>query len=191
MDPIDIESLPEEVRAYITKLEDMNLSLQKSLGEEQAKVEERDELLKSAAPEVQAYIAKLEEQVAEATELAKREHDARMTKEFIEKASTFSHLPVSADELGTVLKSVAEAVDAETFDAVVDIIEKADTALGAAEPWAELGSSLGADEAVASELEKIAKTIASEEGLTEEQAMAKALEENPALYERYLNEMGG
>ena len=188
---IDIDALPDDVREYITKLEEMNVTLQKSLGEAQKEIEERDELIKSATPEVREYIERLEEQVEQATELAKREHDARMEREFIEKAKRFEHLPVSAEEVGRLLKSVAAVADDETFDGIVELIEKADTALGAAEPWAELGSSLGADTATSSELDKIAKAYADEHEMTVEQAMVKVLEDNPDLYNRYLSEQGG
>ncbi len=213
----DFESLDEDVQEYITKLEDLALELRDDvttltsaiekieLEVEEAKVTEgeegegkQDELLKSADPSVVTLVKTLEAKVetaqAEATsaqEIAKAERNARLERDFIEKAGSFKNLPGSTEELGQLLKALAEALDEETFAKAIEVLGGADAAIAKAAPWAELGSTF-ATEAGSGKIDELTKAYQVDHpDLSFEQAMDEVLVANPDVYTEYLNEEGG
>lgn len=209
----DFESLDEDVQEYITKLEDLALELrddvakltdqiEKIVVEEQEPSEEEKEkeaeLLKSADPSVVTLVKTLEAQVeaaqAEATgaqEIAKAERNARLERDFIEKAGSFENLPGSTEELGQLLKALAEGLDEETFAKAIEVLGGADAAIAKAAPWAELGSTF-APEAGSGKLDELTKVHQeANPDLSYEQAMDEVLQANPDVYTEYLVEESG
>lgn len=208
----DFESLDDDVQEYITKLEDLALELKvdvETLTDQIEKIEleiseddgdgedkeKEAELLKSADPSVVTLVKTLEAQVqsaqAEATsaqEIAKAERNARLERDFIEKAGSFENLPGSTEELGQLLKALAEVLDEKTFAQAVTILEGADAAIAKAAPWAELGSTV-APEAGSGKLDELTKAHKeANPDLTYEQAMDAVLVANPEVYTEYLRE---
>lgn len=119
--------------------------------------------------------------------IAKMEQQVRLDREFIAKAREFQHLSVSPEEFGPVLKAVYENLDEEQ----VQTLEKALTGLDSKMTglFEEVGKSIsyGAEEHI-SKAEAEAERISKDEGISKEQALAKAYESNPALYDEYLTE---
>lgn len=194
----NFDDLSEDVQEYITKLEDLALDLKdqvellskESDDSDEEEVEEVSELLKSADPSVVHLVKSLQEQVDAAEEIAKAERDARLEREFIEKAAGFTNLPAKTEEFGRLLKALAESLDEETFARAVDIYGAADAAIGKAAPWAELGSTI-APESGAGKLDELTKAYQGDHpDVTYEQAMDAVLVQNPGLYTEYLREQG-
>lgn len=203
--------LPEEVIDYIQELEEQ---LAQALGQagEGDQVQQEDEqmvgknytdedevaflseLAKSLQDEDQRdSIAKAErlvkqanERAEEAERIAKAERDHRLNQEYIAKARSFANLPVSPEEFGPVLKRLHESMD----EADVAAIEKALSTANetTANFFGEVGKR-GDNFLATDRLDGIAKSlIEKNDGMTMEQARAKALEADPSLYDEYIND---
>lgn len=134
-------------------------------------------------------IAKAEAEVA-------KERDARLTKEYVEKAADLKGLGLKTDELGKVLKALAEKAP-EALTALEPMLKTVDEKLKALqgtilkEHGTSAGNGAGGD--AWSKIEKIAKdavTAAAAKG--EKVSFAKAVDDvmtsQPALYAEYEKE---
>lgn len=197
-----MKGLPEEVRTEIVKLQEEAVkvaALQKQLEDLQKSKEGQntapttpteDPVLKGLPPQVQALIADLQKRAQTAEEIAKAEKEARITKEYVAKAAQFTHLGINAEELGPVLKSLAE-VNPEGYAKLEATLKAANTAIEKSALFQEVGKSGsgttgGAWEKIEKKAEEIRK---SDPSLTQEQAVAKVMREEPALYAEYIKEM--
>ena len=158
------KSLAEQVRE----------DLSKALGDV-----ERDDVIAKAMTE----ISKAEQRAAAAEEIAKAERDLRLSREYISKAAEYGVAGVTADELGPVLMRMAESMPYEDCA----VIHKALTSAGAA--FTELGYTGGA--AVDTDPMGVIDALYTEvgksaEGVSREQAISKAFEDNPHAYDDYL-----
>ena len=187
----DSVDLPSEVYEYISALEAANSELteQVSKNEEAAQQEaEQEDILKAADPEIVAIVKAAEERAEAAEVIAKAERDFRLEREFISKAQSLDNLSVDADAFGKVLKNAAEALSQEDFDALMSTLEGANSSVEAGAVFAEVGKASSFDnDGPTSALNKAAASLReSDSDLTPEQAIAKAVTENPSLYEEYL-----
>lgn len=206
--------IPQEVYEYIEALEEANADLVAEVekasrkrpmmmdDEEVMDDEEEDmmkgrmkkddeELLKSADPRLVAIVKSANERAEMAETIAKAERSIRLEREFVSKAQTLDHLPITAEDFGIVLKSVAEAVDAETFEKVWQVLEAANAGMAQGGIFKEVGKSVSTDaDGPATLIDKAAARIREQNpDLTEAQAIAKAIEHDPTLYTAYLNEV--
>lgn len=191
-----LEELPTDVIDYISKLEDVVTGLT-AVAEEQddkiselekainSSVEEDDDdaILKSADPVIQELVAKAQADADSARAMAEAEREARLSKEFSDKAGQFSNLPIEKDVLASLLKKVAVTLEDEEFAVLEEMLNGVDATIGKSSLFAEVGSSKESDSN--GELDALAKSYQGE-GLTYEQAYEKALLDNPDLYQRYL-----
>jgi len=188
----DVVDLPSEVFEYIEALESANAELTDQIEKmEQAVATEAapasEDILKSADPAIVEIVKAAEERAEAAERIAKAERDFRLEREFIGKAAELSALPAEAEDFGKVLKSVSDAVDGETFDALMTVLTAANEGISTGNLFAELGKSSAFDNEPSSEINKAAaRLIESNPSLTHEQAVAKAVESNPTLYTEYL-----
>ena len=193
-----LEETPEEVRSYVSKLEDTVAALEATAEEQDSKiselekavseisveeVEEEDAILKSADPVIQELVAKAQADADSARAMAEAEKEARLSKEFADKAGKFSNLPIEKDALASLLKKVAETLEDGEFAMLEEMLNGVDATIGKSSLFAEVGSSKESDSN--GEIEAIAKGLMTE-GVTYEQAYEKALLDNPELYQRYL-----
>jgi len=193
-----LEETPEEVRSYVSKLEDTVTALEATAEEQDSKiselekavseisveeVEEEDAILKSADPVIQELVAKAQADADSARAMAEAEKEARLSKEFADKAGKFSNLPIEKDALASLLKKVAGTLEDEEFSMLEEMLNGVDATIGKSSLFAEVGSSKESDSN--GEIEAIAKGLMTE-GVTYEQAYEKALLDNPELYQRYL-----
>lgn len=133
-------------------------------------------------------VAKVEKELAD-------ERNLRVTKEFHDKAGQFKHLGVKTEDLGLVMKSLSEKAP-EAFKVFEPILKAMDEKIAKSGFFAESGTSTpggapaarpGQTEAEAA-IETIAKGIVEKDGtgkLTREQAVAKAWQQNPKLYDQH------
>lgn len=176
-------------------------SVVKEVEDALAKAAEKAELEKAdLPPAVKAALEKAEadraedrKRIAKAEADAKAERDARLNKEFVAKAEEFKGLTVEPAKLGPILKAASEKLDKADFEELERVLKAADEQVAKSELFKEAGANgtvtpSGAYEEATKKAEEIRK---SDSKLTQEQALEKAFEADPALQERYLAEMRG
>jgi myosin heavy subunit len=192
-DDDDSVEIPSEVYDYIETLESANAELVDAI-EKMAKEQqdEQDEILKSADPRLVEIVKGLEERASAAETIAKAERDHRLVQEYIAKASTLSNLPIKAEEFGSVLKNVAEALTEEQFSAIWQVLNAANSNLSKAGLFNEIGKSSTPDnDGPLANIEKVATALRQANPLlTREQSIAKAVETDANLYKQYIREVG-
>jgi hypothetical protein len=192
-DDDDSVEIPSEVYDYIETLESANAELVDAI-EKMAKEQqdEQDEILKSADPRLVEIVKGLEERASAAETIAKAERDHRLVQEYIAKAGTLKNLPIKAEEFGSVLKNVAEALTEEQFSAIWQVLNAANSNLSKAGLFNEIGKSSTPDnDGPLANIEKVATALRQANPLlTREQSIAKAVETDANLYKQYIKEAG-
>ena len=126
------------------------------------------------------------QRVAKAEQVANEERSERLRRDFVAKAAT--ELPAiqgSADEKGALLKRLHD-LDPAVATQVETVLKAASAQLESSALFSELGAG-GAGVTLSASVEAAAKALQkSDPDLTPEQAVAKAMDQNPALYEQSL-----
>lgn len=193
---IDFDSLDPSVQQYISQLEDTVVQQNEALAasddvddlsddtiDQLAELLSEEGVLAKADPEVRALIEKAETRASEAEALAKAERDLRIHREFVEKAAKLPMLSTDAERLGEILKAVNEELSETDAAELTQILKTANDVIAEGNLFKEMGSSapgtVGASvEAKAAEIRK------ADPSLTPEQAIARAYETDPSLYEQ-------
>jgi hypothetical protein len=181
----------EAMVEYIEALESANEELMAKLADSDTEyVEEEVDLLKSADPAIVELIKSAEERAEVAEQIAKNERDHRLNNEFISKAEELDSLAVAPEQFGAVLKSAFEALDQETFDSVMQVLTSANEQVKQGSAFDEIGKSTTFDsDSGIGQVEQAAQALmAEDEAMTKESAIAKAVSDNPTLYDIYLKE---
>lgn len=192
----DEVEIPAEVFDYITALESANEELMATIEKMEAEVQaetqaQEEEILKSADPRLVEIVKAAEERAIAAEAIAKAERDYRLEREFVAKAAELGNLPVTAEEFGMVLKSAADVLTEEQYDAIWQVLQAANANLANSAVFGEIGkSTASADtDSPMTVIEKAAARLRSDNpSLTKEQAIAKALEADANLYNQYIRE---
>lgn len=139
-----------------------------------------------AHPELAERIAKAEQDAEEAIAKAEAEEDKRIHREMIDKAATMPHLGTGVEEMADLLFDL-EKSDPDLADRVVKVFRSSSARLENADLFDEIGKSgEGAGDSV---LEGAVTEIMKADGeLTREQAIVKAMELNPSLYDNQIKE---
>jgi len=182
-----VVELPSEVYEYIEALEASNAELSDAVSKmSQEELYEDDDIMKSADPRIVELVKSAEDRAIAAEEIAKSERAYRMEQEFISKAQDLNALPVDAEEFGKSLLEIAENVSEETFSYVSKVLEAANESIGNSSLFQEVGKSSVNVDGPLDEVSKAAAAVRqAHPDLTKEQAIAKAVEENPSLYDTY------
>ena len=187
--PIDkdvLKDLPEDVQEEITALQkkaDESSELIEKNEELTAKVtelekseetdEEQEDILKGASEEVIAKMAELTEKVTAAENIAKTEQEARITKEYEDKAEKLDKIPGTTEEIAKQLRTAHEAGDEkleETLTAINKQLEESDL-------FKEVGSGVSGETGDAdAKINAGAAEIAKRDGISQEQGVVKFLE---------------
>jgi len=171
----DFEGVDETVKTQVEALWKEKTELEAELAETKKGATDADKALAEIKKSNEDLNAKLNAEI-----------DARVTKEYVAKAAEFKHLAINAEEYGPILKKMAEN-DKAGYEKQLEILKAADEAQ--AKLFVESGASGEAEGNAYSVIEKEAVAIMKEsKGLTKEQAVAKALEAKPELYEQYRKE---
>ena len=181
----------ESMLNYIEALESANETLMAKLDEAgEESFEEYDHILKGADPEIVELFKAAEERAAVAEEIAKAERENRLQREFIEKAATYDSLPVETATFGIVLKDASESMDADTYDALTTVLAAANEAISQGGLMSEIGVTKSFDAGSGmGRIEQVASVLQSENtDLTREAAIAKAVTDDPSLYDIYNEE---
>lgn len=158
----------------------------------QADQDKKDKMAKeNRDPKVEAVRKEYDEKIAELQARIEKEQLARLEKEWIERAKTYTIPTLPADKLGPMLceahtKMAKEHVEAlhQAFAAITDSVNKSDD-------FETVGkSSRGESHAFVSASAEIEKQAAelrkADASITEAQALVKAIQANPDLYARQM-----
>lgn len=147
--------------------------------------------MEAVPEEMKESVEKLFKQMTDAQAMVKKAEDDKLTAEYIEKAKELKNIAQKPEEFGVILKQISQAAP-EQAKVLYEILKAADVSLGKAGLFAEIGSTGGGEPATAwDKIEKSAEAMAAKEKITKAEAVSKILDENPALYNDYLNEKKG
>jgi len=124
----------------------------------------------------------------------KQERDEKARKEFVAKAAEdYPNLPgISPDELGLIMKTLHD-LDPEVSGKMEQVLKAANTAIASGDVFSELGTgTAGGASSAYGRLDSIAKEKVSKGAgaISYAKSFEEALNENPDLYNNYLNEKG-
>lgn len=161
-----------------------------------AQIEKAEKDALAASAQTVELKKQVEASEAKRVELEKQiavEKDARLTRDFIAKAAEkFKHLPEKADVLGPILKELADKAP-EAAAKIEKFLEATNEKLAkVTELTKELGHNRdGGEQTAWGKIQKAAEELRKTEvKLSKEQAIQKAMELNPDLYEAYNAESG-
>jgi hypothetical protein len=189
-----IDELEKKVKMYEEEMDKLKGKMKKEADEV---VETEDAVLKSAPEAVQKMFADMRKAANEATaravaaeEVLLKERDARADAEAIEKAKSWSHLPLDAEKIGPALRKLA-GIDSDLAKSVEDLLTAVEAQAESANIFAEIGKSAAPTGGNAYEqLTALAKSAVETNGGTFESAFADAVSKNTDLYSQYLSEKG-
>jgi len=193
MTTINKDDLPQEVVDYIDALEDTvdeqdsQIEKMAASGSALPPIEDDADLaviLEKADPAVRAVLQKQAEQLkANEIAIAKAATDD-IDRTMIAKAAALPNLTVSGEDLTQILKD-AYGVSAEHGEKIENLLKAANEQVEASDMFRELGAN--GTSTVSASVESAASAIRKDDPtLTAEQALAKAYESNPALYNESL-----
>lgn len=151
-----------------------------------------DEDTREAIDKALDAVSKANDRAESAEKIAKEERDHRLTQDYIAKARAYVNLPVPAEEFGPVLKRLDETLEEGEMDLVTKALSAANETVATVGAFTEIGKRGGVEnfEAV-SKVDSAAKELVEKnEDLSMEQARERVFEENPSLYDEYLQESG-
>jgi hypothetical protein len=187
--------IPAEVFEYIESLESANAelmdSIEKMQNEKDAELaQQEEEIFKSADPRLVQLIKSAEDRAVAAETIAKAERDFRLEREFVSKAQELGSLPLNADSFGIILKSAADVLTTEQYDAIWQVLSAANAQISAGGIFGEVGkSTVSGNDTSMSAIEQAAARLRQEDSsLSKEQAIAKAVSADASLYNQYIRE---
>lgn len=177
----DAETARDEALEALAKAEDNGLIVK-------SEEEQRKALIEKADPAVRALLEKAEKDAEEAATIAKAERDKRLEREYLAKAEEMPHIGEERAAFGALLRRMADALSPEDVAEVEKVLKAADAQIEAGAMFSELGRG-GGEVVISKSVEAAANVIrAADPSLTQEQAIAKAYETNPALLAEAMNE---
>jgi len=198
------DALPENAIAVLAKCTGLAMpeSLKKDVpskagteANKQAASDLSKEAIAKMDPETQSIVKQLLDEnnatraeAKEARQIAKELKEEKILKEYVEKAEELPHLAIEPLKFGPVLKALGESHPGE-FEEIFRVLKAADAAIKKSELFKEIGKSgSGESSAEAAVYAKARGLVAKDADLTFDEAVAKVLDMEPDLYERYENE---
>jgi hypothetical protein len=138
---------------------------------------------------VRKHLLEEQRKAAEAQAMAKALFDERENRKYEEMAKALQHLPgITGEKFGPVLRKAAEA-DPGSFTPLYEALKAADSALKASGAFSEIGTGTtteGVGGSPEASLDGVAKGLmAADASLSYPEAIAKAVSENPDLYNQH------
>jgi len=176
-DKITLDMLPEDVRKAVEAIP--------ILKQENEELKKQLETTTGELTKTKTDLTKAQEDLAKAQEEQKK-------REYITKAAGFKNLSTNAEELGTLLKAVAEnKATPEDVQKLEGLLKAADEAISKGNLFGEIGRS-GGGAVPGSALEKfnqMVDALVQKDGkLSMADAISKVAREHPDLYDQYIQE---
>jgi chromosome segregation ATPase len=186
----DLKTQTEKVTTLTKSVTDLEAEVKKLTPVK--KDDDKDDILKGLPEEVKkqvdAQIASEREAREKVEKALQVERDARLDKEYLEKAAPLKAVPGKPEEIAKMLKAIDENLPEEQATAINKALSTMSEAIVNGELLKSMGEHIEQPEDLTpmEELEKVAKTLmAADKDLTAEQAMAQASADNPKLVEAY------
>lgn len=185
----DKETDFEAMFAKMKSERDMYKNKYESFEKKYGMMDEEDSMEKAMPEPVRAMLNKARNEAETARTALRKEVDARKDSEFVAKASAWGALSVNPQEIGPVLRKMAD-VDADLTETVMEALSSANAQADAANIFAELGTSVRPDSGdTMGRITKMAKSaVANGDHKTVEQAISALMVTNPELYDAYRQE---
>ena len=193
------QSGDNDLQKQLDELKQENERLKKALtgtgdGGDVGDEDETEKFIKSLPEDQQEFMRKKLEQAQEAERLAKELQKEKLEKMYIEKAKELENLPSQAEEVGPVLKRIADHSE-EDYKKIMEFLKAANEVAertsiimdqyGAAGGEGTAGDAWG-------QIEQKAKQLMEQNTeLDKPTAVAKVLKQNPELYTQYQKEQKG
>lgn len=198
------DALPENSIEFLAKCTGLAMpeSLKKGVpskagteANKQAASDLSKEAIAKMDPETQSIVKQLLEEnnatkaeAKEARQIAKELKEEKILKEYIEKAGELPHLAIEPLKFGPVLKALGEGHPGE-FEEIFRVLKAADAAIKKSELFKEIGKAGSSEsDAEAAVYAKAKGLVAKDADLNFDEAVAKVLDGDPDLYERYEDE---
>jgi ABC-type transporter Mla subunit MlaD len=183
--PEDVEKKVKDLKAKLEKankeLKEATERLEKS--KELKKDDNLEEIVKSLDGPIKEAFEKLQAQKKAAEEIAKQLQEQKEKEAALAKAKELKNLPMETEKLAGIIKNVSPEVF-ELLKAANEAIEK--NVLGTVGDNGDNTINNSAGDDAWAKIEKKAKKLAKEESISMEKAIAKIIDEEPELYEEYL-----
>lgn len=154
-------------------------------------VDPEEEFKKSLPESVRKRLEASEQRAKQAEEEVKKFNEARAKEQYIAKAKEYGKLPIKSEELGLILKSVAEK-DAENYVKLEELLKAANEQIKAGDLFKEKGTASAGGATGNSAYEKLStmaqEIVKSDSKVTFYEAFEMALKRNPDLYKEYVEE---
>lgn len=161
----------------------MNQECASDNAEVMPRVDEIRKELKDEIAKRETDLAKAKAQIEEMGKALAAERDARLQRDAIEKASAMPVAGASVAEVAAVLRK-ARAVDEKMADELEKIFSACSKAIAASPMMKEIGSTGGQKTDSQTRVDAIIKSLRDKNPeMTEAEAMVKAYEVNPAVYD--------
>jgi hypothetical protein len=121
--------------------------------------------------------------------MIQKQEDDKLTDKYVQVAKQFKNFSLNPAELGAVLKDIAKKTP-ESVAKIEEVLKSADAAISNSGLFKEIGSAAGNSPKAMDKIEQKAVEIMKTEKITKAEAITKALESNPELYNEYLKEGG-
>lgn len=151
----------------------------------------KEEDIDSLPEDIQGPVRYLYKSNVELSDKIEKMEDARLTKEFTERAADYQHLP-KTESFATLLKSMSMKLAPEEFTAVEGILKASEEALKESNLFVEVGSEAAITGTPEGQLASLAKQRVekSEGSITFAQAMSDVTMEHPEIYDDMLKNRG-
>lgn len=178
----EVDDLKKKLAEAVAKLADLN---------KKNDVEKKDDdINKDELPEgIRKRFEYLEKKDKDNQEMISKLLEEKENNVFIKKAAVFKNLTVVPDEFGPLLNKISKALPEGDFEKLMAVFTSANEVIGKGKLFEEEGTAgdTGGDalkkmDTLASEIMKADPTI------TKEKAFIKVMEQNPELYNQYLDE---
>jgi len=170
-----------ELEESVTKGKELEVKVEELEKSEKTDEDKKKEILKGASDEVIAKMDELQKQVDSANEIAKAEKEARITKEYEDKAKDLPNVVGSVEEIAKQLRVADEGgIGEQVHKQLKAMNEQAKTILKESGSAGTGGVGGDAD----AKIEAGGAVIAKAENISKEQGVAKFMEtdEGKALY---------
>lgn len=189
----DLEDLTKklaDLQGVNETLQNENDDLKKQLEEALKKEKSADgDVNKAEMPEnIRKQFEAMEKENADNKKLVKELFEKQENEAFIKKAADYVHLNINAEEFGPVLKKISHALSEEEMTQVTTFMASADEALAKSKIFEEEGSGAPSAGSAIAKMDAKAKEIMTRDGITKEKAFVKVMEEDPKLYDKYIEE---
>lgn len=179
----------EAMFAKMKEERDMYKGKYEELMKEMSPADEEAAMEKAMPDSVREMLNKARGEAEAARVELRKEVERRQDREYVAKAAAWSNLSLDAEEVGPMLRKMAET-NGDLVDAVMGALSSANAQAEAANIFAELGTAHRPDSGDAfSRMTKMAKAaVDAGEHKTIEQAISALVVSNPELYDAYRQE---